>query len=273
VLAIDAISGGLSAVTGSPFAVGGAPHGIAVDVSGRFVYVTDTAVSNNSYHVRAFTLDGVTGALAEISGSPYAVQNYPHAVTTTGALAVSSATLQSAEIMPSNPTITSTSASGHSLQLTLVGHYSDGTTKFLTESGTWSSSTTSVATVSNNTGSKGLATSTGYGTTTISASYGGQTATTALTVQAPVLVSIAVIPGAPTIASGTAVQFHATGTYSDNSTLDLTNSVTWSTSDNTIATVSNTSGSQGLATSVTPGTVTITAALGGIPGRATLTAQ
>jgi uncharacterized protein YjdB len=119
----------------------------------------------------------------------------------------------------------------------------------------------------------GLATSVGYGTTTVTASYAGQTATATLTVQAPTLVSITVTPSSYTIASGTGVQFHATGTYSDNSTLDLTNTVTWSSSNSAVATVSNTSGSQGLATSVTPGTVTITAALGSVSSTATLTVQ
>jgi hypothetical protein len=59
------------------------------------------------------------------------------------------------------------------------GSYSDGTTKALTQSGTWSSSATSVATVS-----AVLVTSVNYGTTTITASYGGPTATATLTVQA-----------------------------------------------------------------------------------------
>lgn len=56
------------------------------------------------------------------------------------------------------------------------GSYRDGTTKFLTQSGTWSSSATSVATVS-----AGLVTNVNYGMTTITASYGGPTATPTLT--------------------------------------------------------------------------------------------
>jgi trimeric autotransporter adhesin len=127
---------------------------------------------------------------------------------------------------------------------------------------------TSVATVS-----AGLATSVNYGTTTITASYGGQTATATLTVQAPTLVSITVSPSVYTIASGTAVQFHATGNYSDNSTLDLTSLVSWSSSDSTVATLSNASGSQGLATAVNPGSTTVTATLNGVSGTASVTVQ
>ena len=54
---------------------------------------------------------------------------------------------------------------------------------------------TSVATVS-----AGLVTSVNYGTTTITASYGGPKATAALTVQSPALVSITISPTTYTIA-------------------------------------------------------------------------
>jgi hypothetical protein len=58
---------------------------------------------------------------------------------------------------------------GKKLQLVLLGHYSDGTTQFLTESATLSSSATGIATASTTAGSKGLATSVGFGSTTITA--------------------------------------------------------------------------------------------------------
>ena len=50
------------------------------------------------------------------------------------------------------------------------------------------------------------------------------------------LVSIAVTPMNPSIVIGTTAQFTATGTYSDNSTRDLTTSVTWSSSAKSVAT-------------------------------------
>ena len=43
----------------------------------------------------------------------------------------------------------------------------------------------------------------------------------------PALVSIVVTPGNPSIAPGTTEQFTATGTYSDNSTQNVTNQATW----------------------------------------------
>ena len=78
------------------------------------------------------------------------------------------------------------------------------------------------------------------------------------------LVSIRVAPLNPSISIGTSRQFDAIGTYTDNSSKNLTTSVTWSSSDTSVATIGNTAGSNGDATAVSAGTTTITAALGSI---------
>jgi uncharacterized protein YjdB len=93
------------------------------------------------------------------------------------------------------------------------------------------------------------------------------TATINYTVTAPVLQSIAVTPANPSIAAGTTKQFTATGTYSDNSTQNLTNQVTWASSNTAAATVDNT----GLATGTATGTASISATLGAQTGSTTLT--
>ncbi len=68
-------------------------------------------------------------------------------------------------------------------------------------------------------------------------------------------------------------QFTATGTYSDLTTKNLTDTVTWSTSSSSTATVSNAAGSQGLATGAGTGVATITATAPGalVSGTAALT--
>jgi hypothetical protein len=82
------------------------------------------------------------------------------------------------------------------------------------------------------------------------------------------LVSIAVTPANQTVAAGTPVQFTATGTFSDNSTQNLTNPVTWISSDPTIATIS----AAGLASTLQKvGSTTISAQQGNIIGSTTLT--
>ncbi len=73
------------------------------------------------------------------------------------------------------------------------------------------------------------------------------------------LSSIAVTPANPSVSKGGTEQFDAVGTFSDGSTQDLTTAVNWSSATTTVATISNTSGSQGLATAVGTGTSTISA--------------
>ena len=106
------------------------------------------------------------------------------------------------------------------------------------------------------------------GPVTISATFDGITATTGLTVTSATLKSITVTPANTNLPAGETEQLTATGTLSDNSTEDLTSQVTWASSDTTWITISNT----GLATSVSPGPVTISATFDGITGTTGLTA-
>ncbi len=65
---------------------------------------------------------------------------------------------------------------------------------------------------------------------------------------------------------GTQLQFAAAGIYSDNSVQDLTTKVVWTSSDTSIASVSNEPDSMGLATTVARGYCSISASLGGVSG-------
>jgi hypothetical protein len=85
-------------------------------------------------------------------------------------------------------------------------------------------------------------------------------------IDSAVLTSITVTPNPAAVGYGGNLQFTATGTYTDGSTGNITNSAAWSSSNSSIATVSS-----GLAYGANPGTVTITAASGTASGRATLT--
>ena len=70
---IDAASGALTPVAGSPFAAGSRPAEVAVDPSGKFVYVANQG-SNN---VSAYTIDATSGALTPVAGSPFAAGTAP----------------------------------------------------------------------------------------------------------------------------------------------------------------------------------------------------
>lgn len=65
--AIDAKTGALSPVAGSPLAAGSAPGSVAASPSGRFVYVTNLF----SRDISAYAADATTGALAALAGSPF----------------------------------------------------------------------------------------------------------------------------------------------------------------------------------------------------------
>ena len=89
----------------------------------------------------------------------------------------------------------------------------------------------------------------------------------------PTLTSLAVTPSSVSLIQGQTRQLAATGTYAaDNSTKDLTGSVDWTTSDSTVATVSQGGLVRAAATIANPpGTATITATSGTITGTSTIT--
>src|SRR5580658_2046174 len=66
---------------------------------------------------------------------------------------------------------------------------------------------------------------------------------------------------------GADVQFFATGFYSNSSTQDLTTSVTWASSDTSVATIG---ANTGVAIAVASGTTQITASLGGVTSAPTM---
>lgn len=79
-----------------------------------------------------------------------------------------------------------------------------------------------------------------------------------ITQPAAVLSSIAVTPTSADVTVGGTQQFTATGTYANDATMNLSNAVTWSSSNTGVATFA---ASGGLATCVAPGTVSVTASL------------
>jgi hypothetical protein len=177
-------------------------------------------------------------------------------ITGSTALTVIAAVLKSIAITPANPNL----PKGETQQFVATGTYSDKTTQNLTSKVTWASATHSVATIS----ATGLATAVAKGASRISATLANISVSTVLTVTAAVLKSIAVAPVNPSVAKGLKEQFTATGTYSDGSTANVTSLVTWASATTSVATIANTAGSHGLATTLAMGTTAITASLGGI---------
>ena len=193
----------------------------------------------------------------------------------------SDAQLESISVTPTNPTM----AVDTSVQFTATGIYSDNTTQDLTSTVTWTSSAVDALDVASGdevaqfTGfsasksyNSGWTKATRHGRARIEATWGHITGSTIVTVTSATLVSIAITPTNPSIVKGSNQQFVATGTFSDNTTQDLTTTVTWSSSTAAVAAISNAAGSNGLATSVAAGSTTITATSGSISGATSLTA-
>jgi uncharacterized protein YjdB len=179
--------------------------------------------------------------------------------STMASLTVTNAVLSSMTLTPVDPSV----AKGISQQFTATGIYSDGISTDISSSVTWSSSDTQIATIN----ASGLAHSLVNGTAIISATFETQSATSMLTVTDATLSSIAITPIDPSIAKGGSEQFTATGTYSDDTIVDITALAIWSSANTDVATVNPT----GLASGTNAGTAIITATSGEQSASSTLT--
>jgi hypothetical protein len=188
------------------------------------------------------------------------------------------AQLVAIEVTPTESTI----AIETDQQFIATGIYSDNSTKDLTASAEWSSSDPAIAIIATGTEAGMSGTSsvelsqttaggtvygTGEGTTTITATSSGVTGSGNLRVKRVKLVSIEVTPTNPVLAEGSSQQFIATGTFSDNTTQNITASVSWISSNSATATIAP----GGMAASVDSGTTVITAKSASITGSTNLT--
>ncbi len=168
--------------------------------------------------------------------------------------------ISSVYITPAAATI----SANNTQQLTATATYSDGSQGTLTgDTVGWSSSNTSVATVSNG----GLVTGVSTGSATITATAQGVSGTASITVTVMNLTTIQITttqgstnPQSTATMSGVPsfLQFYAYANMS--SSQDITDAVTWTSSNTNVATISTgLSTANGVATSVAAGTTNITA--------------
>jgi trimeric autotransporter adhesin len=219
--------------------------------------VTWSSSASNVVSITSFGLaTGQSAGTATITAQQGSVSN-------TAAVVVASSTLSSIQVSPPSATV----AEQTGTQFNAVGIFADSSTQNLTGSVTWTSSPASVATVSNASPTKGLATGIAPGNATVTALFATLSGPASLTVTNATLTSITVTPPTPTIALDDTEQFTATGNFSDGSTEDLTDQVTWTSSKVSVATMK----ADGLASTAGIGTTTITATMNGVQGTAMLT--
>lgn len=196
-------------------------------------------------------VSGVATITASLSG-----------ITATTNLTVSNATLTTLTITPQSFSL----PKGLTQSFTVEGTFSDNSTQDETYDAVWSSSLDSVATISSEPADIRVATAVEVGQTTISAIYSGISASSTLTVTDAIPVFIAVKSAASTQLSLSTQAFTATGTYSDDSSRDISTDVTWSSSNAAVASIA----ADGKVKTLTPGTTVISATRGAIVGTSNL---
>lgn len=248
------------------------PQGASQQFTATAVY-SNGSTQNVTNQVTWSTELGDTGSFSNVTPGLYTAGNNDGAITIT---ATESTTQISATDTFGiiNPTLNSISISpttinglpvGDTQQLVVTAHYSNGTSFNATANSVWSSNTPVVATVTN----LGLVAAESAGSSVITATFGGQTATLNASISSKVLESIKVVcldtesgMVATQVPNYIQVRCNAIGTYSDSSIADITNSVAWAANNGGV-----TSGQPvGMVYTPNAGTVTVTASTPNVSG-------
>lgn len=196
-----------------------------------------------------------TGEVTAVSPGTSTLSATLAGVTGSTSVTVNRPALSSLDVTPASMDINW----GATFAFTAVATYVDASTEVVTDLVSWSSSDTSLVTIS----AAGLASGNAAGTVTITAQWGAFSGTAQLTVNPPVLQAIAV-SGRTKLATAASVQLVATGTWSDNSTSDLTAQATWDSSAPGTALFTNLAGVRGTVQGLAAGNATATATIGTI---------
>ncbi|MGL6295892.1 MAG: Ig-like domain-containing protein, partial [Plesiomonas sp.] len=220
-----------------------------------------TISSNQPEHNGIIT--GVAPGTATITASLAANRTF---LSATAQLTVTNAIVTALQVTPTTESV----PAGLTKPFTAIATLSDGRTLDVTNDPTisWNSTPSSIATISSNQPEhNGIITGVAPGTAMITASVTANrtffSATAQLTVTNAVVTALQVTPVTESVPVGLAKPFTAIATLSDGRTQDLTNdpALSWSSSPLSVATISsNQLSNNGIATGVTTGTATITAA-------------
>jgi uncharacterized protein YjdB len=170
-------------------------------------------------------------------------------------LTVNSPTLVTVNIAPANATL----PVGVVTRLVATAIFSDASSQDLTAQATWSSSNGASVAVDDGAGSKGRLSALMPGGATITATVGANSGTATIAVSTASLQSITISLPSPHLVLGMTLSLRATGNYSDNSTADLSEWVTWSSLDPSVAPVAGASVS-----GESEGATSISASYGGV---------
>lgn len=201
-------------------------------------------------------------AQSYISGSTQIQASYI-GFSATAALDVTDASLTRLQVTPANESV----PLGTSGQYVATAFYSDGHSSDVTQLASWIAVNGSIVNITA-TGSKGgFAEAIGVGGTQVQARFETQADSVDVSVTDVILEKFVMSPVIATVAAGLEQDFEATGIFSDGTSKDLTKTSYWQSSEASIATLDR----KGVATSYSPGEVTVTARYIGFTATAKLT--
>jgi 6-phosphogluconolactonase len=215
-----------------------------------------TAVTWSSSNAAAATISNAAGSqgLALGAGAGTAV------ITATlgsvsGSATLRVSTIKSIVIKPA--VLTVRIPTGSTQQLAALSIFNDGSSQDVSNTVAWSSNFPATATVNN----AGLTTAVAIGTSQITATLGsGSSAVSgSISVSVVSMTRVTVMPQRIAQPQGIGQRFTANATFSDGVTQDITNAVSWSSSDIQIASVVDAPSTKGQVSAIAPGPVTITA--------------
>jgi uncharacterized protein YjdB len=247
---------------------------LALTATGRYNdgsirVITDAVTwsSSAAMTIAVSNADGSHGLASALAAGTATITARLGEVSAGVGLTADAAVLERIELSPPAATL----PLGTTLPVTATGVYNNGRTQDLTDDAVWTSAAPAVASVSSAPGSQGTITARAIGATTITAQVGDQSASLPVEVVAATLDRVQIDPPAPTLPAGTTGTLTATASYSDGTTLDVTETAVWASSDDAIVSVSNTAGQRGALLARATGTATITARIAGGMATATVT--
>jgi trimeric autotransporter adhesin len=183
------------------------------------------------------------------------------------AVTVEAASLEQIDIVPATAFV----PAGSTNALEAIGRFSDGTYLNVTDGVVWESSNLQVATISNDSGAKGIVTGLAEGEVEISAiSVGGEaTGVAQLTVTPAEIISLDITPALIELAAGLSITVRASAVLTNQDAIDVTQEAIWAVAEPDMAFLSGGTGFLPLRLeTVVPGETVLTATYAGVTAEA-----
>lgn len=216
------------------------------------------------------------GLVVAVSPGSFTAAAQVQGVTGTRTLAVTAVQPDKIEVLEGAITL----PRGVTRALIAIGTYPGGKLSDLTYGAEWASDKNAVAVVGNGGVLKGLVTGVAPGVAHVSARVGTLSGQGTVTVTDAKAKALSIAPVNPVVRSpGGPFQptrnfpFYATATFDDGTQQNVTEAVSWLSSDPDVCTINNSPGRKGVADILSPGGATITAVLGSLSASTFLTSR